>query len=45
LGFGNKVKVKGKDQDVTIKPGIISTDYVEVLSGISKNDVLLPLKP
>lgn len=45
VGFGNKVNVKGKDGSVIIKPGIISTDYVEVLEGINKNDVLLPLKP
>lgn len=44
LGFGNKVNVKGRDEYTIIKPGIISTDYVEVLSGISKNDILLPLK-
>jgi multidrug efflux pump subunit AcrA (membrane-fusion protein) len=44
VGFGNKVNVKGKDEYVIIKPGIISTEYVEVLEGISKNDILLPLK-
>ena len=45
LGFGNKVNVKGKDETVNIKPGIISTEYVEVLEGIGKDDILLPLKP
>lgn len=45
LGFGNKVNVKGQDENVIIKTGIISTDYVEVLEGIDKNTVLLPLKP
>lgn len=45
LGFGNKVNVKGKDGNSVIKPGIISTEYVEVLDGISKDDILLPLKP
>lgn len=44
VGFGNKVNVKGKEEYVIIKPGIVSTEYVEVLEGISKNDVLLPLK-
>ena len=44
VGFGNKVNVKGKDEYVIIKPGIISTEYVEVLYGIDKNDILLPLK-
>jgi multidrug efflux pump subunit AcrA (membrane-fusion protein) len=45
VGFGNKVNVKGKEESVLIKPGIISTEYVEVLKGITKNDILLPLKP
>jgi multidrug efflux pump subunit AcrA (membrane-fusion protein) len=45
VGFGNKINVKGKDQNVIIKTGIISTDYVEVLEGIDKNTILLPLKP
>lgn len=45
LGFGNKVNVKGKDENTIIKPGIISTEYVEVLEGVNKEDVLLPLKP
>lgn len=44
VGFGNKVNVKGKEENVIIKTGIISTEFVEVLSGITKNDVLLPLK-
>lgn len=45
VGFGNKVNVKGKEESVIIKPGIISTEYVEVLEGVTKDDVLLPLKP
>lgn len=45
MGYGNRVNVKGKEQPVIIKSGIVSTDYVEVLSGITKDDVLLPLKP
>lgn len=44
VGFGNKVNVKGKEEYVIIKPGIVSTEYVEVLEGVSKSDVLLPLK-
>jgi multidrug efflux pump subunit AcrA (membrane-fusion protein) len=44
MDFGNRVNVKGKDQYVIIKTGIISSDYVEVLEGISKDDVILPLK-
>lgn len=45
VGYGNKVNVKGKEQRVIIKSGIVSTEFVEVLSGINKNDVLMPLKP
>lgn len=44
VGFGNKVNVKSKNENVIIKTGIISADYVEILSGIDKNDVVLPLK-
>lgn len=44
LGFGNKVHVKGKDENVIIQTGIISNEYVEVVSGIDANDILLPLK-
>ena len=44
VGFGNKVNVKGKDEYVIIKTGIVSTEFVEVLSGINENDVILPLK-
>jgi multidrug efflux pump subunit AcrA (membrane-fusion protein) len=44
LGFGNKVNVKGKDDNIIIKTGIISTEYVEVLEGINQDDILLPLK-
>ena len=44
MGYGNKVNVKGKDEYVIIKIGIVSTEFVEVLSGINENDVILPLK-
>lgn len=45
VGFGNTVRVKGKEEKVILKTGIVSTDYVEVLGGITKDDILLPLKP
>lgn len=45
MGYGNKVTVKGKEESVIIKSGITSTEYVEVLEGIKKDDILLPLKP
>lgn len=43
LGYGNKVRVKGTDENVLVKTGIISTDYVEIIKGIKESDVLLPL--
>jgi multidrug efflux pump subunit AcrA (membrane-fusion protein) len=45
MGFGNKVKLKGKEELLVIKPGIISTEYVEVLEGLTEKDELVPLKP
>lgn len=45
LGYGNKITIKGKKEITTVKTGIISTEYVEVLEGIQPNDVILPLKP
>ena len=44
VGYGNTVRVKGKEQPVVIKTGIVSTDYVEVLGGLSPDDILLPIK-
>lgn len=44
MDFGNRVNVKGKDDYVVIKTGIVSSEFVEVLSGITKDDVILPLK-
>ena len=44
LGFGNKVKLKGKDEPIVVKTGIISTEYVEILEGISKDDILEHIK-
>ncbi len=45
MGYGNKVRVKGKDKPVIVKTGIVSTEYVEILEGITMNDLILPLKP
>lgn len=44
VGFGNTVRLKGKDEPHKIKTGIVSTEYVEVVSGLTLSDVLLPLK-
>ncbi len=45
MDFGNRVNVKGKEQPVIVKTGIVSSEYVEIISGITANDVILPLKP
>ncbi|MCA0234626.1 MAG: efflux RND transporter periplasmic adaptor subunit [Bacteroidetes bacterium] len=45
VGFGNVVNIKGRDQEQVIRPGIISNEYVEVVVGLTENDLLLPLKP
>lgn len=45
VGFGNKVNIKGNKVMVQLKTGIVSSDYVEVLGGISESTILLPLKP
>lgn len=45
IGYGNTVRVKGKEEKVVLKTGIVSTDYVEILEGLTKDDILLPLKP
>ena len=45
MGYGNIVNVKGQNETRSIKTGIISSEYVEVIDGLTKEDVLLPLKP
>jgi multidrug efflux pump subunit AcrA (membrane-fusion protein) len=40
LGYGNIVKVKGKG-DVVIKPGFVSGEWVEVLSGLDESSVII----
>lgn len=45
MGYGNTVRVKGQKENKTIRTGIISTDFVEVIEGLTEKDVLLPLKP
>lgn len=44
MGYGNQVMIKGKDSATTIKVGIVSTDYVEVLEGLGADDILIPLR-
>jgi multidrug resistance efflux pump len=43
--YGNKVQKKDSEELSTIQTGIISTEYIEVLEGISESDILIPIKP
>ncbi len=43
--YGNQVQIKDQENLKIITPGIISTDYVEILNGLSEADILVPIKP
>ncbi|MFY7888791.1 MAG: efflux RND transporter periplasmic adaptor subunit [Spirosomataceae bacterium] len=45
LDFGNKVSIEGKEEKMLVKTGIISTEWVEILAGLTEKDVLKKLKP
>lgn len=45
VSYGNKVQLKNNDELKTIETGIVSTEYVEVLNGLTENDILIPIKP
>jgi multidrug efflux pump subunit AcrA (membrane-fusion protein) len=45
LGYGNKVQLKNSDSVKTIQTGIISTEWVEVVGGLTEQDIIVPLKP
>jgi multidrug resistance efflux pump len=44
LSFSETVLIKGEKEPRKVKVGIRSTEYVEILEGLSETDVLLPLK-
>lgn len=44
LSFSETVLVKGETEPRKVKVGIRSTEYVEILQGLSESDVLQPLK-
>ena len=44
LSFSETVLVKGEKEPRKVKVGIRSTEYVEILEGLTENDVLQPLK-
>ncbi|MFD2935182.1 efflux RND transporter periplasmic adaptor subunit [Spirosoma flavum] len=41
LNYGDQVTLKKGNQQVVVKTGIISSDWVEILGGITQQDVLL----
>ncbi len=40
LGYGNKVTLKGGKKPVSVRTGIVSTDWVEILSGLKENETI-----
>ncbi len=44
MGFGNTITLKN-DSIKTITTGIVSSEWIEVLGGITDKDILVPLKP
>lgn len=45
LYYGNKVQLKDAKDLKTVETGIISTEYVEILNGLSEKDIIVPVKP
>lgn len=43
LDYGDKVHVKGKEEAVTVKTGFVSSEWVEIIEGISTEDVIITL--
>lgn len=44
LSYQNTVQLKGEKEPKSVEVGIRSTEWVEILSGLSENDILVPLK-
>ena len=44
LSYANTVQMKGEDQPRPVEVGIRSTEWVEITSGLTEQDVLIPLK-
>lgn len=44
LSYSNAVQIKGEDQPRPVEVGIRSTEWVEITSGLTEQDVLIPLK-
>lgn len=41
FGHGNKVTLKEGKKSISVRPGIISTDWVEILSGLKENQTII----
>lgn len=41
LDYGNKVTIKGGDEPVNVKTGFISSEWVEITSGLKPEDILI----
>jgi multidrug resistance efflux pump len=44
LSYQNTVQLKGEKDPKAVEVGIRSSEWVEILSGLSENDVVVPLK-
>ncbi|MEY4330746.1 MAG: hypothetical protein RL609_1494 [Bacteroidota bacterium] len=44
LSYSNTVQVKGEEAPRSVEVGIRSTEWVEITSGLTEQDVLIPLK-
>jgi multidrug efflux pump subunit AcrA (membrane-fusion protein) len=45
LSYGNKVTLKEGKKLVTVRAGIISTDWVEIIDGLKENETIIISKP
>jgi multidrug efflux pump subunit AcrA (membrane-fusion protein) len=45
LSYGNKVMLKEDEKVVTVKPGIVSSEWVEILSGLDTQQAIITKAP
>lgn len=44
LSYSNTVQVKGEEEARAVQVGVRSTEWVEIISGLTEQDILIPLK-
>ncbi len=44
LSYSNTVQVKGEEEARSVQVGVRSTEWVEIISGLMEQDILIPLK-